>query len=105
MSIDKRPNGKYRARVRKYAGGPERTKCFVRKVDAERWVAEQRVAVARGTYITADEMRVAFAQFIAASPACDADELLEELAFISGESIRLSERAVESEARASRASR
>jgi integrase len=64
MSIDKRPNGKYRARVREYAGGPERTKHFVRKVDAERWVAEQRVAVARGTYITADEMRVTLAQYI-----------------------------------------
>lgn len=64
MSIDKRPNGQYRARVREYPGGPERTKQFVRKVDAERWEAEQRVAVARGTYLTADEVRITLGQYV-----------------------------------------
>jgi integrase len=64
MSIDKRPNGRYRARVREYAGGPERTKQFVRKVDAERWEAEQRVALSRGTYLTADEMSITIGQYV-----------------------------------------
>jgi len=64
MSIDKRPSGKYRARVREYAGGPERTKQFARKVDAEQWEAEQRVALRRGTYLTADEMAVTFGKYV-----------------------------------------
>ena len=64
MSIDKRPTGKYRARVREYPGGPQTTKLFARKVDAERWEAEQRVAVARGTYLTADELRITLGQYV-----------------------------------------
>lgn len=64
MSIAKRPDGKYRARVREYAGGPERTQHFARKVDAERWEAEMKVALARGTYLTADEMKVTLGQYV-----------------------------------------
>lgn len=64
MSIEKRPNGKWRARVREYPGGPERTKHFDRKVDAERWQAETRVQLARGTYLTADQLRVTLAQYV-----------------------------------------
>lgn len=64
MSIARRTNGKYLARVREYANGPERSKQFTRKVDAERWEAEQRVALARGTYITADESRVTVGQYV-----------------------------------------
>jgi integrase len=64
MSINRKPNGKYQARVREYAGGPERTKLFARKVDAERWEAEQRVALARGTYITSEQSRVTLAQYV-----------------------------------------
>ncbi|CAB4785742.1 MAG: tyrosine-type recombinase/integrase [Actinobacteria bacterium] len=63
MSIDKRPDGKYRARIREYPGGPERSKQFARKLDAERWVAEMRVAIARGSYLTADEMKITFGQY------------------------------------------
>ncbi len=65
MSIDRRANGTYRARVREYPGGPERTKQFARKLDAERWEAEQRVALARGTYLTADEVKITLGQYIA----------------------------------------
>jgi len=34
-SIDKRPNGKWRARWREYPGGPQRARHFVRKIDAD----------------------------------------------------------------------
>lgn len=34
-SIDKRPSGQWRARWREYPGGPQRTKHFARKIDAE----------------------------------------------------------------------
>jgi hypothetical protein len=37
-SIDKRPNGKWRARYRVRAGGPQRSKHFDRKTDAERFL-------------------------------------------------------------------
>ena len=35
-SIDKRPDGRWRARWREFPGGPQRTKHFPRKVDAQR---------------------------------------------------------------------
>jgi integrase len=63
VSIQKQPNGKWRARVREYPQGPERARHFDRKVDAERWQAEVRVQLARGTYLTADEQRVTLEQF------------------------------------------
>ena len=34
-SIDKRPDGRYRARWREYPNGPQKTKTFARKRDAE----------------------------------------------------------------------
>ena len=45
MSIDKRPNGKYRARVREYRGGPERTKQFARKVDASQELTRAKLGL------------------------------------------------------------
>lgn len=39
-SIDKRPNGRFRARYREFPGGPQRTKTFQRKSQAERWLTE-----------------------------------------------------------------
>jgi hypothetical protein len=37
-SIDKRPDGHYRARWREYAGGPQKTRQFSRKIDAQRFL-------------------------------------------------------------------
>jgi len=37
-SIDKRPNGKWRARYRVHPGGPQRSNHFDRKTDAERFL-------------------------------------------------------------------
>ncbi|MSV90693.1 MAG: site-specific integrase, partial [Actinobacteria bacterium] len=51
MSIAKRPSGKWRAQFHEFPGGPRRTKVFDRKGDAQRWLDEQRVNIARGEYV------------------------------------------------------
>lgn len=50
MSVQKRPDGKYRARYRDPAGR-ERARHFDRKIDADRWVAAKKTAVARGEWV------------------------------------------------------
>jgi integrase len=50
-SIDRRPNGKYRARWRPTPGGPQRTKQFDRKLDAQRFLAEVEHRSSIGTYV------------------------------------------------------
>lgn len=57
-SIDKRPDGRYRARWREYAGGPQRTKSFGRKVDAERWLVKTQHDLLTGTYVAPEAGRV-----------------------------------------------
>ncbi len=37
-SIEKRPDGRYRARWREYPGGPQRAQHFDRKSDAQRFL-------------------------------------------------------------------
>lgn len=49
-SIDRRPGGKYRARWREYAGGPQKTRLFPRKVDAEAFLVGLRHSILSGTY-------------------------------------------------------
>jgi integrase len=49
-SIDKRPNGKWRARWREYSGGPQKTKHFARKVDAEQFLVDVQHRLLNGTY-------------------------------------------------------
>jgi len=49
-SVAKRPDGRWRARYRDEAG-QEHARHFPRKVDAERWVSAQRVAVDSGTHV------------------------------------------------------
>lgn len=49
-SIDKRPSGKYRARWREYACGPQKTKHFDRKVDAERFLVDVQHRILSGSY-------------------------------------------------------
>jgi integrase len=65
-SIERRPDGRWRARWREYPGGPQRAKHFDRKVDAQRHLAEVQVALARGTYLTSDQQRVTLSQYRAA---------------------------------------
>ena len=50
-SIEKRPNGKWRARWREYPGGPQRTKQFGRKADAEAWLVQVQSDLMRGSYV------------------------------------------------------
>lgn len=49
-NIQRRPNGKWRARYRD-AAHRERARHFSRKRDAEAWLASQEVALARGEWI------------------------------------------------------
>lgn len=49
-SIDKRPDGKWRARWREFSSGPQKTKSFPRKVDAERFLVDVQHRLLSGTY-------------------------------------------------------
>lgn len=62
-SIDKRPDGRYRARWREYPGGPQRTKSFRRKVDAEQHLVMVRHDLLSGAYIDPSRARVTVEQF------------------------------------------
>lgn len=59
-SIDKRPDGTYRTRWREYPGGPQKTRSFSRKADAERFLDTIRGDLARGTYIDPADAKVPF---------------------------------------------
>jgi integrase len=50
-SIDKRPNGTWRARWREYPGGPQRTRAFARKVDAQEFMVSIEHQLRSGTYV------------------------------------------------------
>lgn len=50
-SIDKRPDGRYRARWREYPGGPQKTRQLVRKRDADRFLDAIRGDLAYGVYV------------------------------------------------------
>lgn len=62
-SVDRRPGGKWRARWREYPGGPQRTKHFARKIDAEQFLDMVRGDLARGSYVDPDASRQTFASF------------------------------------------
>jgi integrase len=62
-SIDRRPNGEYRARWREYPGGPQKTRQFRRKVDAQRFLDVIRGDLARGSYIDPDAGRILFKEY------------------------------------------
>lgn len=59
-SIDKRPNGKYRARWREYANGPQRAQHFDRKGDAERFLTRIQHELLTGAYVDPNAGRVTF---------------------------------------------
>ena len=63
-SIDRRPGGKYRARWREFPGGPQRTKQFARKIDAERHLVDVQHRIMSGSYIQPEATRVTFAPFV-----------------------------------------
>jgi hypothetical protein len=62
-SIDKRPNGRYRARWREYPGGPQRAKHFDRRVDAQLFLDQVRGDLVRGTYVDPVGAQVPFGRY------------------------------------------
>ena len=62
-SIEKRPDGTYRARWREFPGGPQKTKHFDRKGDAERFTDALRGDLARGVYIDPQAGRIRFQDY------------------------------------------
>jgi integrase len=62
-SIDKRPNGRYRARWRDYPGGPQHAKHFDRKVDARRFLDRIGGDLVAGSYIDPFASQVPFGKY------------------------------------------
>lgn len=62
-SIERRSNGRWRARWRAFPGGPQRVRHFERKVDAERFLDTIRGDLARGIYIDPASGRVPFQEY------------------------------------------
>lgn len=65
MSVSKAPSGRWRARYRDPAdpGGPQRTRTFDRKSDAEAWVRKQLEDLRRDDWIDPAHARVTFKEF------------------------------------------
>lgn len=61
-NIARRPDGKWRARYRD-ASGRERTKQFVRKVDAQRWLNENSQALVEGRYVDPKAGRITLQEY------------------------------------------
>ena len=62
-SIDKRPDGRYRARWREYPGGPQRSKHFDRKIDAEQHLVKTQHDLLTGAYIDPKKVRTTVKEF------------------------------------------
>ena len=62
-SIDRRPDGRYRARWREYPGGPQKTRTFDRKGDADRFLDAVRGDLARGLYVDPAGGRTLFGDY------------------------------------------
>jgi integrase len=62
-SIDRRVDGRYRARWREYPGGPQKTRQFARKGDAERFLDAVRGDLAHGTYVDPAGGRMLFRDY------------------------------------------
>jgi integrase len=62
-SIDERPNGRYRTRWREYPGGPQKTRHFDRKGDAQQFLDGVRGDLAHGPYIDPAEARTLFRDY------------------------------------------
>jgi hypothetical protein len=58
-NVQKRPNGKWRARYRDDTG-KEHARHFVKKVDAQRWLDEVSASVLTGQYVDPRAGRVTF---------------------------------------------
>lgn len=64
-SIDKRPNGTYRARWREYPRGPQKSKQFARKVDATAFLTSVQHNILSGTYVAPEAGKVTLNDYAA----------------------------------------
>jgi hypothetical protein len=62
-SIDKRPNGRYRARWREFPGGPQESRHFDRKGDADRLLDAIGGDIAHGLYVDPAGGRTLFMEY------------------------------------------
>jgi Phage integrase, N-terminal SAM-like domain len=62
-SIEKRPDGRYRARWREYPGGPQKTRQFARKGDTDRFLDGLRGDLAHGVYVDPAGGRTLFGDY------------------------------------------
>jgi integrase len=62
-SVDRRPNGKWRARWREYPGGPQRAKHFGRKIDAERFLVDVQHRLLSGVYTPPSAGRITVREY------------------------------------------
>jgi integrase len=62
-SIDKRPDGRYRARWREYPNGPQKTRAFARKRDAELFLADVQHRLLAGTYTPPEAGKITVAAY------------------------------------------
>ena len=62
-SIDKRPNGRYLARWREYPGGPQKSRQFARKVDAEKYLVKVQHELLTGVYIDPGKLKTTVKDF------------------------------------------
>ncbi len=64
-SIDRRPDGRWRARWREYPAGPQRTKHFPRKLDAEQHLVRVQHDLMTGSYIDPAKSRTTVEDYYA----------------------------------------
>ncbi|MET7794773.1 hypothetical protein ABZV25_13485 [Micrococcus luteus] len=61
-NIQKRPNGKWRARYRDL-DGKEHARHFDRKIDAQRWLDEVTASIVTGQYVDPRAGRITFEKY------------------------------------------
>jgi integrase len=62
-SIDKRPNGRWRARWREYPSGPQRAQHFNRKIDAEHFLVDLQHRMLTGAYTPPSAGRISLRSY------------------------------------------
>ena len=62
-SISRRPNGTWQARYRAVPRGPQKSKVFARKVDAQRWLDETLASIVTGQYVDPRAGRQTFREY------------------------------------------
>ena len=64
MSVEKRPDGRWRARWRETPGGLQKSKHFDRKLDAERFLVKLHHDLLTGTYIDPRRAQTPFVEYV-----------------------------------------